>query len=335
MMNMLELYLEKPADMTLRNSASLPSPKGDEVKIKLIYGGICGSDLRVFQGKVSYAAYPLRLGHELVGTIIETGENATYEIGTRVVVLPNSFCGTCDLCLKGRTNICPHKKSLGINLDGGFSEEFVISSKYILPVPDELSNEKAVLIEPLAVVVHAVKKVTITKDSSVAIVGCGGEGLLAASLVYHLGAQVTVIDINPNKLNLVRNIGDVRFANPQDVTDEAFDIVIEAAGVKNSVEQAVQLVKSGGSMIIIGLTQEANFPVVQIVRKELNIHGAIIYNFPDDYLDTIEFLKDPGFNVNPIISKIMPVTEYKEAFENALSGNYGKIILDFKEVQRV
>ncbi|UOF91177.1 alcohol dehydrogenase catalytic domain-containing protein [Fodinisporobacter ferrooxydans] len=328
---MLELYLNNPNDMELREVESLPAPTGDEVKIQLIYGGICGSDLSVFRGKIPYASYPLRPGHELLGTIIETGESANYRIGTRVVVLPNTFCGECDLCLKGRTNICRHKQSIGVNANGGFSQEFVISSKYVLPVPDDLPDEKAVLIEPFAVVVHALKKVSITKDTTVAVVGCGNEGMLAVALANYLGARVTAIDINPLKLELVRSLGDIRAIHPQEIKDQTFDVVVEAAGTKASIEQGMQLVSPGGAMILIGITQEANLPVVHVVRSEITLYGTIIYNFPSDYLQTIEYLRNSEFNVAPIVSKIMPFTEYQKAYETALSGDFGKIILNFKE----
>jgi L-iditol 2-dehydrogenase len=327
----LELFLKNPNEMELRRVESLPPPADDEVKIKVIYGGICGSDLAVFQGKLQHATYPLRPGHELIGTVIEAGANAAYEVGTRVVVLPNTYCGECEYCRKGNTNICLHKKSLGINADGGFSEEFLISSRYVLPIPDDLPDEKAVLIEPFAVVVHAFKKVTIAKGTSVCIVGCGNEGMLAAALAHHLGADVTAVDINPKKLEIVKSIGEIRALYPDEVKDETFDVVIEAAGTKSSVELGIQWVSPGGAMVLIGLAQEANFPVVHLVRNELTVYGSIIYNFPSDYWQTIEYLRDPAFHADPIISKIMPFTKYRQAFENALSGDYGKIILHFND----
>ncbi|RAS83651.1 zinc-dependent alcohol dehydrogenase [Priestia endophytica] len=331
---MLELYVKNPMEIELRDIESLPTPKNDEVKIKLIYGGICGSDIGVFKGKLAHATYPLRPGHELIGTVIEAGEDAKYEAGTRVVVLPNTFCGECDLCIKGRTNICRHKKSLGININGGFSEECIISSKYVLSIPDDLPDKKAVLIEPFAVVVNAFKKVHITKDTSVAIIGSGNEGMLAAALAYYLGARVTAIDINPKKHDIIRSIGDIRAVYPQELKNESFDVVIEAAGAKNSVEQAIRLVSPGGAMVLIGLTPEANFPVTHMVRHELSIYGTIIYNFPHDYLQTIEYLNDPKLNIEPIVSMIVPLTQYKYAYETALSGDFGKVILDFQEGQR-
>ncbi|MBU8881348.1 alcohol dehydrogenase catalytic domain-containing protein [Bacillus sp. FJAT-29790] len=326
---MLELYVKKPMEIEMRDVESLQAPKDDEVKIKISYGGLCGSDLSFLQGKFAHATYPLRPGHELVGTIIERGKSAKYEVGTRVVVLPNTFCGECEMCKKGSTNICRRKKSLGINMDGGFSEEYVISSKFVLPIPDDLANEKAVLIEPFAVVVSGFKKVKITKDSSVAIVGGGTIGMLAAALAYCLGAHVTAVDVNPKKHEMIKKIGDIRVVYPEKMADETFDFVIEAAGTKASVELAIQLMKPGGSMVALGIAPEVNIPFSQIVRYDQTIYGSIIYNFPDDFLQTIEYLRDPDLNIEPIVSMVVPFTEYQHAYESALSGDFGKIILNF------
>lgn len=330
---MLELFLQKPKEMKVREMEPLADPVGDEVKIRIIYGGICGSDVGVYLGKLKHATYPLRPGHELVGTVIHAGPDASIEMGARVVILPNTFCGECSYCRNGDTNICERKKSLGVNMDGGFSQEFLISSKYVLPLPDDLPNEKAVLIEPFAVVVHAFKKVKMTKETSVCIIGCGNEGMLAAALAHHLGAQVTAVDINPHKLELVKQIGDIRAVLPEDLAVESkrFDVVIEAGGTSSSVENGIQLIRPGGSMVVIGLAPEAILPVAYVVRNELTLYGTIIYNFPSDYLQTIEYLRDPHFCVDAIVSSIMPFTSFQQAFENALTGNYGKIILSFNE----
>jgi L-iditol 2-dehydrogenase len=289
----LELFLEKPKSLELREAAALRAPEGDEVKIKVTYGGICGSDLGVYQGKLHHAKYPLRPGHELVGTVIEAGSAATYGVGNRVVILPNTYCGECVYCRKGDTNICEKKKSLGVNVDGGFAQEFLISSRYVMDIPEDLPDEKAVIIEPFAVVVHAFKKVSITPNASVCIVGCGNEGMLAAALALYLGCRVTVTDINPNKLQLIQEMGEIRAVLPQDLDNEKFDIVFEAAGTKSSVEQSIQLVSPGGALVVIGLAQEAILPVAYVVRNELTLYGTIIYNFPSDYRQAIEYLRDP------------------------------------------
>ncbi|PLT33271.1 zinc-binding dehydrogenase [Bacillus sp. V5-8f] len=328
---MLGLILKQPGQLELQELQSLSTLKDDEVKIKVIYGGICGSDIAVFKGKLKHASYPVTPGHELVGTIMGAGQDVEYTIGTKVVVLPNSYCGTCDMCVKGKTNICRHKESLGVNADGGFSQEFVISSRFVLPIPEGVPDERAVLIEPFAVIIHAFQKVEMTKDTSVAIIGCGTEGMLAVSLAAYLGAQVTAIDINQDKLENARSFGKIRTAMPDEIKDETFDVVIEAAGVQQSVEQAIQIAAPGGSVVLIGLTPEANVPVVRVVRNELNIYGSIIYNFPSDYTKALEYLMRDDFHVNPIISEIIPFKEYERAYEAAATGKFGKIILDFKE----
>ncbi|BAQ11249.1 sorbitol dehydrogenase [Bacillus sp. OxB-1] len=329
---MLGLVINKPGELTLREVPSNRQLQDKEVKIRTIYGGICGSDLSVFRGKLAHAVYPVCPGHELIGTIVEAGAEAKYSIGTRVVVLPNTYCGECEFCRKGKTNICVNKIVLGVNADGGFSEEFTITDKYILPIPDKLSDERAVLIEPFAVIVHALSKVEISKDTTIGIIGCGTEGMLAMTLAAYHGAQITGIDINPDKLEKVKSsYPGVQTMLPNEVDGKVFDIVIEAAGVRTSFEQGIDLVKPGGTMIAIGLPAEATIPVIQVVRKEISILGSIIYNLPGDFIKSIDYLMKEDLNVDPIISKIYPYTSYEQAYEDATSGEYGKIILNFKE----
>ncbi|HWR44528.1 zinc-dependent alcohol dehydrogenase [Sporomusa sp.] len=309
----------------------VPEVKENEVKIRVRYGGICGSDLRVYKGQIIYAQYPLRPGHEVVGTVIEAGVNATQKVGTKVAVFPNTYCGECEFCIGGKTNICKYKKPLGVSTDGVFAQEVVIDAKYAVPIPDGMPDKRAVLVEPFAVTVHALKKAEIGKGISVAVVGCGTEGLLAVALSLNMGAEVTVIDVNPVKLDIARSFGPMQTMQPQEVgKDTMFDVVIEAAGVKTAIEQAVQMVKPGGSMIALGITSEAvNWVPIHVVRNEISIFGTIIYT-QQDFEDAIRYLNDPTFNVDPVISKIVPFTDFQSAFDDALSGNYAKIVLDFK-----
>jgi len=327
---MLEIRLNQPGDLELREMEPLRSPGEEEIRLQTIYGGICGSDLSLFQGRLHHATYPLRPGHEILGKIVEAGKEVGYDIGTRVVILPNTFCGECDFCLQGRTNLCRHKRSLGVNADGGFAEEWILPGRYVLPIPDNLPDEKEVLIEPFAVVVHAFNKVNITEGTAVLIVGCGNEGMLATCLADHLGADVTAVDLKPSKREWVSRLGRVRAAKPEEIDEETFDVVIEAAGTKLSVEQSIQHVAPGGAMVMIGMTQEANIPVMQMVRQEWTLYGSIIYNYPDDYLKSIQYLRDERFKVDEVVSEILPFSQAEKAYEKAMSGEYGKILLDFR-----
>ena len=327
---MKALYIEKPGEITWKTVSAGANINNDEVKIKVIYGGICGSDVSVFKGKLPHAEYPVVPGHEILGKVVEAGTDTNIHVGQRVVVQPNSYCGRCEFCQNGKTNICPEKKSLGINEDGGFAEEFIVASKYVIPVPEQLPNERAILVEPLAVIVHALKKVRIDADTSVAIIGCGTEGMLAVALASYFGGKITAIDINPEKLSKVQeHYPDIVTKHPDEVTENQFDVVVEVAGVRASFEQCIEIVKPGGSVVAVGFPAVAEIPVVKMVRKELSIFGSIIYNVPDDFLASMEYLLDENFFVEPIISEILPVAEFEKAYEKAVSGKYRKIVLKF------
>jgi L-iditol 2-dehydrogenase len=329
---MRELYLERPEKLTLRKSAPVAFLKDNEVRIRIRYGGICGSDIRVLLGTLPYARYPCCPGHEILGTIVEAGRAAQFEKDDRVISYPNTYCGTCEFCLQGKTNICSSKQTFGVTINGLFSEEVVVDAQYLVPVPADLSSRRAILTEPLAVNVHALKKAKIEKGTTVAIVGCGTEGLLSTALLQHLGADITVLDINPAKMEKAKSAyTTIKTLLPEEVTDQLFEVVIEAAGVKEAIEQAFTLVKPGGTLITLGITdQEIHFPSLQVTRSELTIVGSIIYT-KQDFNDAFTYLRHPDFDISPVISKILPFSDYKQAFSDASSGNYTKIILDFHD----
>jgi len=330
---MRELYLEKPGDLKMKESGPAPAPKDNEVKVKVIYGGICGSDLRVFRGTIPYASYPCRPGHEILGTVVEAGKKSPHKVGSKVASFPNTYCGKCEFCLQGRTNICKDKKSFGVTVDGLFAQEIIMDSEFVVPIPSDMLEERAILVEPFAVNVHALKRTRITKETSVAVIGCGTEGLLAIALLSHMGVDVTVLDVIPLKMEKAKSFGkNIRALHPADVKDQMFDVVVEAAGVKASIEQAFQLVKPGGSMISLGIIgEEVRYPALRITRSEITIYGTIIYT-KKDFADALALLQDPTFNVGPVLSKIVLFTKYQEAFADALTGNFSKIVLDFKQV---
>lgn len=324
------LYLEEPGKVAFTTLPNERKIAEDEVKLRVIYGGICGSDVGVFKGKLPHAAYPVVPGHEILGEVVAAGALSGVEVGKRVVVQPNSYCGICEYCRAGKTNICPEKKSLGMNVNGGFRNEFVIPGKYVIEVPDELSNERAVLVEPLAVIVHALKKVDIGPGTSVAIIGCGTEGMLAVALASYFGANVTATDINPEKLEKVKeHYQDITIVQPDEVATNAFDVAIEVAGVRASFEQCVEIAKPGGAIVAVGFPNLAEIEVVKMVRKELTIYGSVIYNAPADFYSSINYLMDKEFYVEPIISEILPASNYEEAYEKACSGKYRKIVFKF------
>lgn len=318
----------------MRTTARVQSLDENEARVKIIYGGICGSDLRVFRGTIPYAHYPCRPGHEILGTVIETGEKSPYDPGTSVVSFPNTYCGTCQFCREGKTNICSSKQSFGVTINGLFANEIVIDSTFLVPVPASLPPERAILTEPLSVCVHALKKVNITQGTSVAVVGCGTEGILSIALLNYLGADITALDINRAKMEKAGSFNNnIKSLHPEDVQDHVYDVVIEAAGMSAAIEQAFQLVKPGGSLITLGITSdEVSFPSLHVTRSEITVYGSIVYT-KDDFKESLSILEDPQFNISPVLSKIFPLTHYERAFKEALSGNVTKIVLDFRDNQ--
>ena len=327
-----ELYLEKPEQLRLRESTRIDHLGDNEARVETIYGGICGSDIKVYGGHLPYANYPCRPGHEILGTIVGAGPGSHLEIGTRVISFPNTYCGSCEFCQMGKTNICPEKKIFGVTANGLFGQEIVVDSEFLVPVPSELTSEKAILTEPFAVIVHALKKATITKETSVAVVGCGTEGFLTIALLEYLGVDITVLDINQDKMDKAKSFyTSIAALHPEKVNDHRFDLVIEAAGTKAAIEMAFTLIKPGGTMITLGLTgDEVSFPSLNVTRSELSILGSIIYT-KQDFEEAFEIMKNPGFNISPILSEIVPLNHYEKAFANASTGNYTKIVLDLRE----
>jgi len=325
------LQIEKPMYIKLQNECIKRSDlHPTQLRLKPIIGGICGSDVSVFKGRLSHAKYPVIPGHEVIAEIIETGSACKLENGTKVVIVPNTFCDECENCRNKRRNICLQKQSLGVTIDGVFSSDFVIDEKFVLEIPNGLSLERSTLTEPFAVIVHALKKVDHLHRKSIAIIGCGTEGMLATSYSKYLGATVTVIDIQETKLNFIKSqFPDVQTFLPKQVTNQKFDVVIECAGARSSVEQAFHIVKPGGEIILIGFTEEATLPVTHIVRNEIKIAGSIIYDFPEDFQTSLMILSDSTFQVDHIISKVYQLERYNEAYEDACSGKYGKILFDF------
>ncbi len=326
----MELFVEQPGQLVLRELAPVPAPGPGEVKIKLLYGGICGSDLSVFKGRIPYAKYPGRAGHEALGVVAAAGSGTPFAVGQKVVTFPNTFCGECEFCHAGKTNVCKHKQSFGLNAPGVFASEVLVDHRFLVAVPAGLSDERAVLTEPFATVVHGLKKAGVTKNTTVAIVGCGTMGLLSAVFAKHLGADVTVIYNRHKHEAVTDSIGGLRVVQAGAVGEELFDVVVEAAGVKPSVEMAMRLAKPGGAVVALGITgEQVDFPVIRIVRSEITIYGSIIYT-KADFAETLAYLNDPALPIDAIVSKIMPVADYRQAYEAAMSGDHVKIVLDFQ-----
>ncbi|SDH99803.1 zinc-dependent alcohol dehydrogenase [Alteribacillus bidgolensis] len=325
------LVITGPYTFNRESAAVKPKAAEGHARVKTEYGGICGSDLSVYKGKLAHANYPVVMGHELYGTVVEADDKGLFTEGQKVVVQPNLSCGECDLCHKGKKNICRNKQTLGVTKDGGFTSYIDVPVTNLLTIPEEMDGKLAVLIEPLAVVVHAFRNVTVEKGDTVAVLGCGTEGMLSSILANLLGADVTAVDINEEKLKRMDVHKEIKAGLPE-MLEEEYDHVVEAAGVPKTIEQSFDVVKPGGNILAVGITGEpVNIDVNKLVRSEVSVFGSIIYDFPKDFERALHFLKNNPEPFSHVVSEIYPFSDYEKAFETALFGTAGKVLIDFKE----
>ncbi len=262
----------------------------NDVKIKLAAIGVCGSDIHYYSvGKIGtqVVEYPFPVGHECSGTIEAVGANVTnVKVGDLVVIDPAVYCGVCDQCLAGRPHTCRNGKFLGCpgQLDGCLGEYIVMPAFTCFPVTGKLNPVQAALIEPLSIGVYAVNVAEIKSTStSVAIFGAGPIGL---SILFKLLAgeikNIGVVEPLEYRLEKAKEIGAAYFINPEKESVEEvvkqkeeylLDVVFEASGEQDAVDNALKILKPGGKLVLVGIppSAEYTFNMDLMRRKELSV----------------------------------------------------------------
>lgn len=266
-----------------------PTPKADEVVVRVRASGVCGSDLLGYLGKSKKRVPPLVLGHEMAGDVAALGSGVRdLALGARVAILPLFTCGTCAPCRRGRSNLCASRLLLGMNLPGGFAEYVAAPRPYVYPVGtmDPLS---ASMIEPLATPLNFFESHARKPIETAAILGAGTQGLLALQLARLAGArEVVSIDTNDARLAVAQKLGATRTVNPRtadavaavlDATKgDGGDVVVDAAGVTATRQQAVKMCARGGTVGFIGLHDpESPLDCGDVIGREIAVHGVYGY----------------------------------------------------------
>jgi L-iditol 2-dehydrogenase len=244
--------LVEPRKIEIRD-VQAPEPGPDEVLIRVIMAGICGSDYSLYHGKLS-VPLPVIPGHEAVGLIETLGLGVSgFALGQRVTIQPNFACGECQVCRSGHENICPAKVRLGIDRDGVFAEYVTVPARYVWPIPEGLEDEVAVFAEPLAVATHAMKIAAPRKGDRTLILGAGVIGLLTLQLAALHGAEVTACDLVEKRLALAKRLGASQVISANDPMESAynsFDLIYEASGAQEGLAQAIQLAGPSGRIVV-------------------------------------------------------------------------------------
>lgn len=312
------------------------SPLGvEDVKIKVAYCAICGSDPHLVGGIFGWDP-PFGLGHELSGIIVELGKNATkkgLKVGDKVSGNFLKFCGTCYYCSNGQEQFCENPRN-----EPGMAEYVVWHESQAFKIPDEISLEQACLLEPVSIAVRIMDKTNMKIGQRVAISGGGPIGLLTLQMLKMFGAtSLTMIEPIAERQELAREFGADYIIDPinQNVEDESkkitgglgFDIVIEASGSPKAAPAACEIAARGGTVLYIAMFPKDYKMPLNLYEKcyfnELTISG--IYVAPYAYPRALQIL--PRMKLDKFTNKIFTIDQAEEAFEAQISGKYPKILI--------
>ncbi|WEA42842.1 NAD(P)-dependent alcohol dehydrogenase [Priestia aryabhattai] len=316
---------------------TLPIPQIDEneVLIKVMAVGICGSDLHYYtQGRIGKykVEKPFILGHECSGEVVAIGSAVErFRVGDRVAVEPGVTCGHCEACKEGRYNLCPDVQFLATPpVDGAFVQYIKMRQDFVFLIPDSLSCEDAALIEPFSVGIHAATRTKLQPGSTIAIMGMGPVGLMAVAAAKAFGASTIIAtDLEPLRLEAAKRMGATHVINirEQDPLNEiknitenvGVDVAWETAGNPKALQSSLSSIRRGGKLAIVGLPSQSDIPldVPFIADNEIDIYG--IFRYANTYPKGIKFLTSGAIDTKNLVTDRYPLAGTREAMERALN----------------
>lgn len=322
---------------------SVPSIKDNEVLIKTLKASICGTDLHIYKWD-SWAQktvpVPLVIGHEFMGEVAKVGKEVTHlKIGQRVCGEGHIICNQCPNCRMGKKHVCMHTKGLGYHISGCFAEYFVLPAENVFVLPDSISDELGAIFDPYGNAVHTTLAFNPVAED-ILITGAGPIGIMAAAIALKAGAHhVVITDINEYRLNLARELGVKHAINIQKTSIDdiirdlkisyGFTVGLEMSGHPNGLSTLLEKVRHGGNISLLGLLPPntgVNWDLV--IFKMLTLKGIYGREIFDTWYQMVNLLES-GLDLNPLITHRFPAEDFQKAFEVALSGQSGKIILDW------
>lgn len=318
----------------------------DDVKIKVLAAGLCGTDLHLEQWD-EWAARevhpPMTIGHEFFGEIVEIGEDVTScRVGQKASGEGHVVCGQCRNCRAGRRQMCINVSSVGVNRDGAFAEYVVIPASNVWIQPDDMRPEVGALFDPLGNATHTTLMYPLVGED-VLITGAGPIGVMAAAIARHAGARfVVVTDVSDFRLGLAReagadlvvNVAEDNIINAQRRLGmtEGFDVALEMSGNPAALRDAIENMNHGGRIALLGLPKESfGIDFGKVITHMLTIRGVYGREMFETWyaasamMQTSTLLRD---TVNSVITHTFPLEEWPRAWETAHSGNCGKVVLD-------
>jgi threonine dehydrogenase-like Zn-dependent dehydrogenase len=303
---------------------AIPTPKDHELVIKVQASGICGTDHHIYQGEVKGLVKPgTVLGHEFAGTVVSVGTGVnTFQTGDRVAVEPNLFCGACHYCRNAKKHFCTNWAAIGLSRDGGFAEYCAIPASAAYLMPKNLAFKNAAFFEPMACVLHGIERARVKVGETVVVQGAGSIGQLYVQALTRLGAtNIIVADIDDTKLKLAKNFGASTTINVKNESLMDFvksttngigaQVLIDAAGLLNTISTATQLLENTGRVVIFGVPPEGKKTEIvpyDIYRRELEIIGS----FTNPYTNEAALEMLAHINVDPILTNPIKLDDLVE-----------------------
>jgi (R,R)-butanediol dehydrogenase / meso-butanediol dehydrogenase / diacetyl reductase len=334
----------------------VPDPTGpgpDEVILDIGWCGICGTDLEEYQdgpiwvpvgepNSLTGQMAPLTMGHEFAGTIVATGKDVRgLRVGDIVAADVVLYCGHCYWCQRHQVNLCTSMGALGLHGDGGLAEFCRVPASMCIRAPEGVSAESAALAEPLSVVVRAMRRGRLVLGESVAIVGAGAVGLLAAQAARVGGAsEVFVVEPEAIRRDLATSLGASATIDPRqtDPVEELRrltggigpDLVVECAGARGTAALAISLARRGGRIVIVGLnSQPAEFRITdEIVGPEREIIGSLAHVYDEDFAAAVRLLGDGRVRGEPVVS-------HRIGFADVISGGFERLERSKADVTKI
>jgi len=316
---MRALYLDKT--LTLCEDYATPTPPPGEALVRVRLAGVCNTDLELVRGYMSFRGVP---GHEFVGEVVQC-ESAPEWIGQRVVGEINAACGQCETCRAGRPTHCPHRTTLGIaGRDGAFAEYLRLPIANLHRVPENVPDEAAVFVEPLAAACEITQAVHIRPTDRVAVLGDGKLGLLCAQVLQLTGCDLLVIGHHEESLEILRRRG-IQTTRRADIPMSAYDVVVEATGTPEGFATARQLVRPRGTIVLKSTYHGAvDANLTRVVVDEVTLAGSRCGPFEP----ALRLLAQNLVEVMPLIQGHLRLSEGLAAFERAGQRGTLKILIE-------
>ena len=312
---MRALVYTSPKNVSMEDVSRIPAVDS-AIEIAVVAAGICGSDMSGFLGHSRRRLAPLVLGHELIGRRAD---------GARVVANPLVSCGRCTACLSGAQNLCPTWRLLGMDRTPGCFAEFVsVPESQVFAIPDSLSDQSAVLTEPLANIVHLFRLAAPQPFFRMGIVGAGTMGALALQTALRLGvSQILVQDVSELRLDVMRTMGATLAVNvgledgpgkAREFAGHGLDLVLDASGIGAARQAAFDLCRPGGQVVLLGMGHErSEIDFVTSIRKEHRVMMSFAYT-PGDFERSLALLTAGEIDLSPW-TREMPLEEGQKAFD--------------------